>query len=92
MTAHVLPTTVSPSTLELLDWISSRPRTYAEAIDAWRSNCPRHPGWDDALTGGLVRVVRGGDGNRSEVALTALGRAVRDRREEGNERRLGCSK
>jgi hypothetical protein len=62
--------TASPLTLELLAWISSRPRTYAEAIDAWRSNCPRHPVWDDALSDGLVRVSRSG------VVLTAAGEAA----------------
>src|SRR5262245_30921641 len=30
-----------PLTLELLRWIDSRPRTYAEAMEAWRSTCPR---------------------------------------------------
>ena len=60
---------VHPLTLELLAWISDRPRTYDETIEAWRSNCPRHPVWDDALSDGLVQVVNG-----SEVALTARGR------------------
>jgi hypothetical protein len=73
----------SPLTLEFLAWIASRPRTYAEAIEAWRSNCPRHSIWDDALTDGLVKVVRGGaTGNQSEVSLTALGRATLDGRSE----------
>jgi hypothetical protein len=57
-------------TLELLTWISLRPRTYAETIEAWRSNCPRHPVWDDALSDGLVRV------DRSRVLLTPRGRAL----------------
>ena len=61
---------VNPATLELLVWISERPRTYTEAIEAWRSDCPRHPAWDDALSDGLVQVVNG-----SEVALTARGLA-----------------
>ena len=29
--------TVSPTTLEFLTWIAHRPRTYAEAMDAWRT-------------------------------------------------------
>jgi hypothetical protein len=88
MTEHVVTAPVSAATLELLDWVSRRPRTYTEAIDAWRSNCPRHPVWDDALTAGLVRIVRCEAGNRSEVALTALGRVLLD----GRQRRLRCSK
>jgi hypothetical protein len=31
---------VSAPTLELLAWIAARPRTYAEAMEAWRSDCP----------------------------------------------------
>jgi hypothetical protein len=72
---YTMPATVSPVTLELLDWVSSRPRTYTEAIEAWRSNCPRQSAWDDALTDGLIEVVRNGAGlNGSSVSLTATGR------------------
>ena len=55
--------------LELLAWVDAAPRTYAEAMAAWTSNCPRHPAWDDALTDGLIEVVR------RDVALTERGRA-----------------
>ena len=66
--------------LDLLTWIAARPRTYRETIEAWRSNCPRQPVWDDALGAGLVQVVRSGRNlNESEVALTKLGRAVLSR-------------
>jgi len=62
-------------TVQLLEWIVTRPRTYEEAIDAWRSNCPRLAVWDDALSEGLIRIVRNGrDG--SEVALTSRGTAL----------------
>ena len=72
---------LSPLTLELLTWISSRPRTYAEAMEAWRSNCPRQPVWDDALAEGLIVVVRGdGPARGAEVTLTARGRALLDGR------------
>jgi predicted transcriptional regulator len=46
-------------TLELLAWVSSRPRTYAETMEAWRSHCPRLLVWEDALLDGLVRVENG---------------------------------
>jgi hypothetical protein len=59
---------VDGALLELLTWISSRPRTYAETIEAWRSNCPRLSTWDDALVDGLARVHSDG-----RVELTALG-------------------
>jgi D-3-phosphoglycerate dehydrogenase len=64
----------SPETLELLEWISSRRRTYDEAIEAWRSNCPHLAVWDDAFSDGLLQVVR--DGREPHVALTSLGRAA----------------
>jgi len=57
----------APSVRELLDWVDSRPRSYAETMEAWTSNCPRHPAWDDALSDGLIQVVAG------EVRLTPLG-------------------
>jgi len=68
--------------VELLTWISVRPRTYPEAIDAWRSNCPRHSVWDDALTDGLVRVARD-DGPARRVVLTSEGRRLLEARATG---------
>jgi len=58
-------------TRELLAWIAARPRTYDEAIEAWKTSCPRLSVWDDALIDGLVQVVRGPAG--SKVTLTRSG-------------------
>ncbi len=64
-------------TVELLVWIASRPRTYAEAIEAWQSNCPRLSVWDDAIEDGLVEVARSpGDVGGAAVELTPRGRAL----------------
>jgi hypothetical protein len=54
----------------LLSWIASRPRTYSETIEAWRSNCPRLAVWEDALSAGLVRVAG------RHVLLTEHGRSA----------------
>ncbi|HWP56381.1 MAG TPA: hypothetical protein VNL14_00675 [Candidatus Acidoferrales bacterium] len=62
--------------IEFLRWVASRPRTYAEAMDAWRSSCPRDPVWDDAITEGLIQIAGGAADGQSEVALTARGRAL----------------
>jgi hypothetical protein len=63
--------------IELLAWVSSRPRTYAEAMETWRSNCPRHPVWDDACIGGLVQVASDGHTmDESAVTLTSRGRSL----------------
>ena len=53
---------------EFLDWVADRPRSYDDAIEAWRSNCPRHPVLDDAFTDGLIAVVG------QSVVLTESGR------------------
>ena len=70
------PLTISRPTLELLAWIHARPRTYAETMDAWRSHCPRLSVWEDAVSERLVEIVRGRNGSRSIVVLTARGLAV----------------
>ena len=64
--------TVTPPALthELLAWIADAPRTYSDVVDAWVSNCPRHPVWDEARADGLVRVVDG------RVVLTPQGEAA----------------
>jgi len=36
--------------LELLEWVAAPLRTYDDVREAWRSNCPRHAVWDDAVT------------------------------------------
>ena len=61
---------ITASTLELLTWVTSRPRTYEEVVEAWKSNCPRLAVWDDAVTAGLVTAAR------DRVALTERGAAA----------------
>ena len=41
-------------TIQLLEWISNHPRTYAEALDAWQTSCPRLSIWEDACIAGLI--------------------------------------
>ena len=65
-------------TLEFLRWISARPRTYAEAMEAWRSTCPRHTVWEDAIIGGLIQIEPGEALRRSAVTLTPRGMALLD--------------
>jgi hypothetical protein len=70
-------TATTAPTLELLAWIASGSRTYAEAIEAWRSSCPRLSIWDDAIEDGLVDVSRSpGDAGGAAVTLSARGRAL----------------
>jgi hypothetical protein len=72
-----MPEAVSSATLDLLTWLSSRPRTYDETMAAWRTNCPRLSIWEDALADGLVGITRSGAGrDNATVVLTERGRAA----------------
>ncbi len=62
--------TVNAPTIQLLEWLSERPRSYAETIEVWKTSCPRLSVWEDALADDLVRVARG------RVSLTAAGRLL----------------
>lgn len=61
--------------LQFLAWVAARPRTYAEAMDAWRTSCPRLSVWEDALLDGLVTVEGQGAGAQGSamVLLTTAG-------------------
>jgi hypothetical protein len=63
---------------EFLVWVASRPRTYADAMEAWQSTCPRHTLWEDALIEGFIEVQSNGIPHEFKVMLTARGRAVLD--------------
>ena len=67
------------STLNLLEWVAARPRTYGEAIEAWRTSCPRLSVWDDAMIDGLIRTNRR-NGAAPTVELTGAGRALLEAR------------
>ena len=71
-----MPEPAGPLMLEFLTWISNHQRTYAEAMEAWRSSCPRHTVWEDALANGLIEVESRGTLRQSEVILTPRGRAL----------------
>ena len=62
--------------IEFLTWVANRQRTYAEAMEAWRSSCPRHTAWEDALMESLIRVVSRGAQPHAGVILTSQGTAI----------------
>ena len=64
---------VDPGTRDLLAWVSTRPREYAETMEVWQTHCPRLSVWEDAIADRLVEVVRRGE--TSIVQLTPRGRA-----------------
>jgi len=68
---------VSAAMREFLVWVAFRPRTYADAMEAWGSHCPRFTLWEDALDQGLI-VVEPGLPHSSGVSLTDRGCAAVD--------------
>jgi hypothetical protein len=62
---------------DFLAWVACGNRSYAEAMEAWRTSCPRFTIWEDAIGDGLIRVENGGTTpNDATVSLTPRGRAL----------------
>jgi hypothetical protein len=59
-------------TVQMLEWIDEHPRSYAEALEAWKTSCPRLSIWEDALADRLIRIETG------NVCVTPAGRALLD--------------
>lgn len=62
--------------VELLSWIAREPRSYPDAIEVWRTNCPQHSVWEDALGEQLIEIVR--SDSQASVIVTSRGQAVLD--------------
>ena len=45
-------------TVQFLQWVAARPRSYRDVRDAWSSTCPLNCAWEDAITDDLVRQHR----------------------------------
>lgn len=84
MRSELLDTEMSPAaralTLQLLEWINNRPRTYDEVMEAWRTSCPRLSIWEDACMAGLIECEQGG-GHR--VWVSSKGVALLAARRDG---------
>ena len=77
---------VHPLTLQLLEWIDNAPRSYAEALEAWRTSCPRLSIWEDACLAGLIACEQGG---ARIVTPSAKGRVLLDAHRVGALHRHG---
>jgi hypothetical protein len=64
--------TVDALILDLLEWIGPTPRPYAEALEAWRTSCPRLPVWEDATDRGFIARQRA-PGQPAVVSVSAAG-------------------
>lgn len=69
-----MDTTVDALIVDLLLWLAARERTYSEALDAWRTSCPRLPVWEEANARGLICHVQ--TGGRELVRVTPAGMAL----------------
>jgi hypothetical protein len=79
---------LEPLILDLVEWIAARERTYEEAIEPWRTSCPRLPVWEEANSRGLIFISR----ERSVVKPTSLGLLMLQlRREEIRRFALGIA-
>lgn len=85
-----MPDSIKPTPslimIQFLAWVADRPRTYADAMDAWRTSCPRLSVWEDAIIEDLVRIEgNGASRGASAVTLTRRGRAVLQKAQSGSE-------
>lgn len=65
---------IEPLILDLLEWIGPGARPYSEAIEVWRTSCPRLPVWEDACARGYLTRAHL-PGGVAEVALSQAGAA-----------------
>jgi hypothetical protein len=62
---------------EFLVWVAFRPRTHADAMEAWQSHCPRFTLWEDALEAGLIELESScGPLGSARLRLTGRGQAA----------------
>ena len=85
-----MPNAPAALVLDFLEWLAAGPRPYAEALEAWRTSCPRLTIWEDALDQGLV-VRRHRLDQAAVVELTQAGseRLRRARGRTGEDRDPG---
>jgi hypothetical protein len=57
-------------TRQFLEWLAERPRTREEALDVWRTNCPRLSIWEDAWIDCLIEA----HATQPRIIVTAAGR------------------
>lgn len=83
-----MPEAVDNLMIDFLKWVAAgprhnpgnHPRTYGEAMDAWRTSCPRLSIWEDAIARGLIRIQPDGVMAQARITLTPRGKAVLDER------------
>jgi len=64
---------IDPLVRDLVEWVAKEPRPYAEALDAWRTSCPRLMVMEEASDRGYVERTTV-DGHGLCVVATTAGR------------------
>ena len=72
--------TLEPLIADFVAWIAAGEREYGEALEAWRTNCPRLTVWEEARERGLVATRR--EGRVLWLEATAAGRRFLAERSE----------
>ncbi len=65
---------LDPLILDFVEWVAKTPRPYGEAMDAWRTSCPRLTVFEDAMDRGYV-ARRCAPGRGATIAATEAGLA-----------------
>jgi hypothetical protein len=68
-----MTTSLDPLIRDFIAWVAREPRPYAEALETWRTSCPRLTVWEDAAERGFVE--RRSDPERG-VCLVATQRGL----------------
>ena len=63
---------LEPLLLDLLEWVATETRSYAEVMEAWRTSCPRLPVWEEAIDRGFLQRTAG-DGRGARIVVTEAG-------------------
>jgi hypothetical protein len=69
---------VDALSLDLLEWLAVRDRSYEELMEAWRTSCPKLPVWEEVNDSGLLE--REETGGRSMVRIGSSERARLEQR------------
>ena len=69
-----METTLDPLVADFVEWVVARPRRYSEAMEAWRTSCPRLTVWEEAFDRGYLKRQQAPDGS-ALVTATAAGLA-----------------
>jgi hypothetical protein len=80
---------LEPLLLDLLEWVATETRSYAEVMEAWRTSCPRLEVWEEAIDRGFVQRTTI-DGRSGNIVLAEAGRRfLRDERMLGGQPAAG---